>query len=372
MVCLALAFVLVGILYALAGLMLRDKHPHVNRRRLSTTSFVRPEDYPQLQIPDYHHVEVAMDPPQGLCFNNPQAPYSFENEFVSATFIYATMPPESTPGSHQIYRAGGLDFQTYFTGKKRLWELRFQFRFKKRPPPGSNMFFGFKLEEFHRMRPNIRRAMKLAVYFMSKIAGGIYYSLGDDPGEVKNGECEQPVVVLPMWAFDQFIETPEGQEPPKITDADFPQLGSIRKGRVSDYVREVADFEKNCRPGPTYTFAHWGTSRFVNFLNWSLDGIPQVTPLGFDSLTGGSLVQVVCYSLRAPEAGSKETRHLSSRKDYYFKARIWDPAHRPGRLQFEALTAAEQAAPDDDSTSSRPGSPMRGIEKGRGCCGLWN
>jgi len=348
----SLAVILAGIIHSLAGLWLRkdadDLIHQANRTRprLETASFVRPEEYPKLKIPEHHHIEIAMDPPNGLCYSNPEVPYSFENEFVTATFIYFTLPTTSEPSN-----AGGLDYQKYFKGKKRLWELRFQFHFKQKLSVGSNMFFGFKLEEYSPMPAAIKRTMNVAVAAIRRIAGGIYYSIGDDPAKV-TGELERQLVVLPMWAFDQFIETPEGETPPKITDADFPQVGHLRKDRVREYIREVSEFHRTCRPGPTYTFAHWGTSRFLDFLTWSLVGLPVVTPLSFNKLTGGSLVQVVCYSLRAPEEGSSETRHLDSRKDYYFKARLWHPAHRPKRSQFEAITGATQASGEDETDSA--------------------
>eukprot|EP00929_Paragymnodinium_shiwhaense_P083920 TRINITY_DN44850_c0_g2_i1.p1 TRINITY_DN44850_c0_g2~~TRINITY_DN44850_c0_g2_i1.p1 ORF type:complete len:123 (-),score=29.24 TRINITY_DN44850_c0_g2_i1:595-963(-) len=84
--------------------------------------------------------------------------------------------------------------------------------------------------------------------------GGIYSTPGDDPSQV-SGERERPAAVLPMWAFDQFIETPAGAEPPSLTDLAFPSMGSRRYKRVAEYKREMEALQKRFTSGPTYTFS---------------------------------------------------------------------------------------------------------------------
>lgn len=316
---------------------------------------VNPKDFPDLQIPRDVHVEIAIDPPCGLHFSNPEAAYSIDNEFATGTFIYFHKPTSSLRAG-----AGNLNFHKYFHGKKRLWELRFQLRFKRAPSPESEMFFGFQLDDYVAMNPAVQGVMNVAVAAMRRVAGGVYYSNGDDPEKI-TGECEQPTIVLPMWAFDQFIETPERQDPPSLIATNFPELGSCRKGRIQEYMQEVDAMQKNFRVGPTYTFAHWGTSRFADFVNWRLVGLPFVPPLSFKRLTGPSLVRVVLYSLRpAGDAtsgkdeanGNRATsRHLASRKDHYFRAGIWSSNERPRKHLFKALTGATEAK----SSAQSPG-----------------
>ena len=40
----------------------------------------------------HRHVELALDPPQGLHWSNPRAPYEFENEFCKGKYIFFHPP----------------------------------------------------------------------------------------------------------------------------------------------------------------------------------------------------------------------------------------------------------------------------------------
>lgn len=310
------------------------------RASAKASDVVQREDYPDLDIPEQPHVELALDPPCGLHFSNPDAPHSFENEFCTGKFIYFHPPTSSEPAG-----AGSLDYHKYFKGKKRVWELRVEFSFKRPPSHEEDLFFGVELEDYVPTNAAMKRVGGLAVAAIRQAVGEVYQSYGDDPAETE-GECEKPTCVLPLWAFDQFIETPEGQEAPSLTAVNFSQLGKRRYNRVKEYAEEIATLGRNFKVGATYSFAFWGNSRFLDVVNWRLLGLPFVTPLDFDKLAGRPPVHAVLYSLPAVQSTTEEgqkgaaRRHLVSRKQYYFKAAIWSSLRRPARSRFEALTGA--------------------------------
>jgi hypothetical protein len=217
------------------------------------------------------------------------------------------------------------------------------------------MFFGIELEDYVKVNPAMQRVMAVAVAAVRRAVGAVYHSIGDDPSKVE-GECEKPTFVLPMWAFDQFIETPDGQEPPKLTDVNFPQIGQHRSNRVKEYAQEIDALTKNLRVGPTYSFAFWGSSRFTDLFTWRLTGIPLVTPVDLHKLAGAPPLHAVLYSLEPSE--NQDSRHLAPRKNYYFKAAIWPSLQRPKRSRFEALTGAVP-----QGRSMGPRSPARTAAK---------
>jgi hypothetical protein len=286
-----------------------------------------------------------------LQFSNPVAPQAFENELSSGSLLFFHPPTSSEPAG-----ADTLDYHHYFKGKKRTWELRVEFHLKKAPEPGTDMFFGIELEDYVRVNPAMQRVMAVAVAAVRRAVGAVYHSIGDDPSKVE-GECEKPTFVLPMWAFDQFIETPDGQEPPKLTDVNFPQIGQHRSNRVKEYAQEIDALTKNLRVGPTYSFAFWGSSRFTDLFTWRLTGIPLVTPVDLQKLAGAPPLHAVLYSLE-PSLQNQDSRHLAPRKNYYFKAAIWPSLQRPKRSRFEALTGAVP-----QGRSMGPRSPARTAAK---------
>jgi hypothetical protein len=324
---------------------------------------VSQDDYPDLQIPSGLHLEVTMDPPSGLHCSNPKMPYTFDNDLCWGSYIF--FHPPVSKGANA--GAGPLSFGDYFSGKRRLWELRLELHFKEAPDKELDMFFGTELEAYVPLAMAAKKVMSLTVEMVRKAFGSVYHSVGDDPKSVK-GELERPQIVLPVWAFDQFIETPEGMEPPSLTDPLFPEKGCKRSGRMSEYAQEIAVMKKNFRTGATYTFASWGVARFADILNWQLRGIPLLTPLDLSTLVPRPPVHCVLYTLRPGRDG--ETRHLASRKDVYFRASIWSSSKRPERKRFEELTGTSLASlhPSSPERTSHGKSFSRHLKNAFNCC----
>jgi len=306
------------------------------------------EEFPELEIPSHRHVELALDPPQGLHRGNPRVVHEFENELCWGKYIMF-----HPPMCAESEGAGVLDFRRYFQGKKRLWELRLEFHFKVPPPTDSPIFFAIEMEKYVPLSGASKRVVSVMTAAMRKAAGGgLYQSPGDDPAVVQ-GELEKPLCALPLWAFDQFIETPEEQDPPSLLDLEFPNLGQKRYQRISEYCKALDDLKVNFRTGPTYQFAFWGISRFLDVLNWSLSGIPVFTPLDFDKLAGCPPVWAVVYTLQ-PNGDPKDPRHLSSLKRFYFKCAVWASHRRPSRARFESLTGASAFMRSDSDGAESP------------------
>lgn len=272
-----------------------------------------------VKVPRDPHFEIATDPPFGLVCSNPKAPHHFETEVTSGTYMVFHSPT----GEGNRYGPDLFDYQEYFQGKSRLWEVRFHFKFKRALRDDEELVFGIELDEYLPLNALTRKAQAMIVACLQQACNGVYHSSGDDPTKT-TGECEKPVCVLPLWAFDQFIETPEGEEPPSLGDPNFHEMGCKRYKRVSEYAKEIKELERRIRPGPTFTFAFWGVSRFLDAMNWSIVGVPLVSPEDITKFAGPPPVITTLYSL--PRG---DTKHLTSRKTYFFRAALWSSLRRP-------------------------------------------
>jgi hypothetical protein len=286
----------------------------------------------KIPAPNHPHIETAVRSPQALRCSNPEEPAPFETELCSGCYMIGNPLTSSKPEA-----SGGWNYGEYFNGKKRLWEFRMQMKLKS-PAPAGELFFGIEMEEYVPMNAATKAAVNVINASINKaVGGGTHQSPGDDPLTVE-GEIERPHCVFPFWAWDQIIVTPEGEDPPSIDDADFPNMGIKRSQGMRFYASEVAEITKNFRPGPTYTFSFWGCARFVDVINWELVGVPIVTPMDFDKLCGRPPVHVVVYTLLPPSnADRADRRHLDSRRITWFDMATWSSNARPTRRRLEAL-----------------------------------
>jgi len=310
------------------------------------------EDYGNVQIPQEPHVEIVLDPPSGLHHSNPKEPYAFENDNCQGKYLYFHPPT----GEATALGPGGMSYGEYFAHKSRLWEIRIQFRFKRPPDPDADMFFGIELEEYVPLSMATKQAQKMVLAAVNQAVGGLYQSLGDDP-RATQGEREKPCCVLPLLAFDQFVETPEGQQPPSLSDPQFPTLGSRRYKRVAEYAEEIKALQQGFRVGPCYTLAFWGTSRFLDVLSWMLIGIPVATPMDLNRFAGKPPVYAVLYSLTPGPEGEK--RHVQSRKRNFFRAALWSSTRRPDRAIFERLVGADSKDAPPSGPALKPKKSLR-------------
>merc|ERR1711988_1049096 len=109
----------------------------------------------------------------------------------------------------------------------------------KVPPKAADLYFGVEIQDYVAMGAGTRRTLQFMVRSLKAVVGDqVYHSVGDDPKSTK-GNVERPVFVMPLFAYDQYIVTPEGEEPPRLTDPAISSMGSKRFRRVKEYRAEM-------------------------------------------------------------------------------------------------------------------------------------
>lgn len=276
------------------------------------------EDFRNMGMPQEPHLEGGFLPPTRLIHSNSLEAFDFDNENCSGQFLVLHRPTYDS----KLDSSGNYRYGDYFAGKKRLWEIRFRFRFKRRVSL-CDLFFGAELEAYVPVNAATKRVMDLSVSGMRQVVGDrLYHTLGEATGD---GEREQPAILLPLWAFDQFLETLEGETPPELTDPNLPTYGHKRVGQLREYKRLMDALD--LRPGPTFTFCFWGVSRFCDVMTWQATGIPIFTPIDLNLYCGKPPLHLVMYTLN----GDDEKRHLQSRKTYFFRVCFWSSLKRPDK-----------------------------------------
>lgn len=305
------------------------------------------QSFRRLGAPDHPHEEGVVLPSREVVIGNSSESCSFRNENCHGKFL----------SMHRATYDRALDkscdyrYGTYFKGKKRTWEARVQITFTN-PPNVKDLYFGVELEGYVPMNGATKGLMATLVRTLKNVVGNqIYHSAGDDPERV-SGELEKPVFVMPMFAFDQFIVTPENETPPDLSDDIIPELGTKRVGRIREFKEELDELE--LKVGPTYTFCFWGISQWLDKLNWQVK-MPLLSPVDFNRFCGRPPVHVVIYTLRDDE----DRRHLQRRKNYFFDLAFWSSTDRPDAAKLSELMGPQFLVRDSEGTTAfggaRPG-----------------
>jgi hypothetical protein len=256
-----------------------------------------------------------------------------------------------------LEKSGQYPYAQHFSGRKRLWEARIQIKFKQTPT--APVQFGIELDDYVPLPAASKRLMSVVIAALRKVVGNdLYHSVGDDP-KVTEGPREKPVFAMPLWAFDQFILTPEGEDVPNLTDPRFSELGLTRANNRAAFIKEMSSLD--LKSGPTYTFAFWGISQFLDVINWEVSGVIPFTKINFNQFCGKPPVHVVMYSIKDAE-NPKETRHLESRKQYFFDLKFWSSkcTPTPERLRQLLPPETEVSTPTEESAASSPESAVSG------------
>jgi len=262
----------------------------------------------------------------GLLEANAASPWPFENEFSVGRFL----PMHRPTHDRALDRSGDWRYGAHFKGRKRLWEMRLQMQFKV--DVTEPMRFGIELEEYVPLNSATKCLMSTTVAALRSVAGtDLYHSPGDDPGVAK-GEVEKPVFSMPMWAFDQFIVTPAGEEPPDMTDPHFHEFGHKRVDDRPGFIKAMSDLQ--LKAGPTYTFSFWGISQFLDDIQWQVQKVIPFKPIDFNLFCGAPPVALVLYTLTPHDS---EQRHLQTRKNYYFRLAFWSSLKPPSVEKIRQL-----------------------------------
>mmetsp|Transcript_6350 Transcript_6350/g.14572 ORF Transcript_6350/g.14572 Transcript_6350/m.14572 type:complete len:223 (-) Transcript_6350:658-1326(-) len=101
-----------------------------------TLQEISEEDYLSLGMPAEPHLEGGFLPPTRLLHSNSTEAFAFDNENCKGLFL----PLHRPTYDKRLDASGKYRYGEHFTGKKRLWELRFRFQFK-RPLSQADLFF---------------------------------------------------------------------------------------------------------------------------------------------------------------------------------------------------------------------------------------
>lgn len=303
------------------------------------------------RIPHVQGFPIPVSDSQGFVSNAPDVT-RFENENCTGEMLIIHRPT----WNKELDRSGDYAYGEHMRGRKRLWEVRVHFHFKRKI---ENPRFGIELEKYKPLNAAARRMMELTVSALRQVVGkDLYHSIGDDPAMVE-GEAEKPVFAMPLWAWDQYIFTPEGEQPPSLMDPGFANFGLRRTDDLGEFIKEVSALEMG--PGPTYTFAFWGISRFLDVINWQVTGVIPFKVIPFDTFCGGPPIYCVMYSLK-DEPG--ESRHLQSRKSYCWNVPLWSSTHPPND---ELLRKLVPDSDHNDIVAAQP-PPLSGWQRFLACC----
>jgi len=295
------------------------------------------------RFPDHVHMQGVFLPEPRLAISHQPEPYRFENEFCWGLMIFLFRPEKDVALDAKYGWVCGKHFQN----RKRLWEIRYEFHFKV--PVEDSLWFGVQAHAYSPLSKGTRMLVEVIKVAAKKILGGsIHYSPGDDPRMVQ-GEGELPTAVVPLWGFDQFIETPEGETPPSLTDPEFHTLGHIRGSDRLAFVKFMSGLR--LRPGPTYTFGFWGISQLFDALKWEVRGLTPRGSIDFNRFCGAPPVYQILYTLKKPTGDGRERRHLESMKNYYIRMPFWSSAKPPSHCVLQELCPGQYGLSTDKITS---------------------
>jgi len=316
----------------------------------------------QLPLRSAPNLHGTFTPSTGLLYGNADEPYAFENETCTGVFLPLHRPTHDKA----LDKSGNYPYANHFRGRKRLWEMRLQLKFKHTIT--DPLLFGIQLDSYVPMNASAARCMGLTVAALRRVVGNdLYHSVGDDPRTV-SGPYETPVFAMPLWAFDQYIVTPEGEQPPHLADPGIPEMGHKRTTDRRAFIRSMADLELVA--GHTYTFCFWGISQFLDGINWQVRGVVPGWSIDYNTFCGKPPVHLVLYTLRPgfhTDDGAEETRHLEARKNYIFRLPFWSSQKPPSEDRLAELLHVPGGS-ELKSTRKTPKSLSRTLRGAFSCC----
>eukprot|EP00443_Scrippsiella_acuminata_P070782 CAMPEP_0115545532 /NCGR_PEP_ID=MMETSP0271-20121206/92655_1 /TAXON_ID=71861 /ORGANISM="Scrippsiella trochoidea, Strain CCMP3099" /LENGTH=438 /DNA_ID=CAMNT_0002978887 /DNA_START=24 /DNA_END=1340 /DNA_ORIENTATION=+ len=252
----------------------------------------------------------------------------------------------------------------HLAGRRRIWEIRVQMRFKVLPK--GPLFFGIECPWVDSPSSYVGAMIRKAI---SKAVGDDFYaSWGDNPEGLAQGqEAEPTTFVMPLWAMDQFHVADLGQEPSLTGSLD--DVGIRRTDGAAAYARAVNAMLKELSTDKVYTVAFWGPSRFVDVINWQFSGLIPGFQCDFGKLMGDPPLYTVMYELQKAESGSggspscNDGRHVPSRKRYFFNVALWTALRPPPAETLRKLGVKEELKAAPRSVGSSRSSPELMVAK---------
>jgi len=281
--------------------------------------------------------------PLGHTFgNNDPAPTFFDCGDASGS-VLILHKPTCDMSSNQ---SGNYQYSEHMHTRKRLWEFRWQLSFKTEVQ--GDVFIGLEQDEYKRVSWVQRCAASGVLAALRGASGGaMHHSYGDDPAE-NEGELERPAVMFLLSLADQLIVTPEGEQPPSLSDPSFPDFGLTKANNRKAFCAAFANLE--LVPGHTYSFGFWSVSQFCDAIGWNAPARGFMPRVKFEDIGIHAPCFFVMYSLKPHgENDKQDVRHLDSRKSYFLRIAYWstlappDPSRAKMLLQGETLQIEQLA-----------------------------
>jgi len=203
------------------------------------------------------------------CIPNAREPTPFETDFFrgQAMILVRTNPIDE-------------HFKTIFLGRKRLFEVQVQGKFKR--DPQGEIYVGAEATNKMELGLLTKSISRAAMKFCATLVDDLHFSFGDDP---QDPIYQLPHAVAPIFpTFDKVIATPAGEQPPKLgipfVEDDY--------GRRRLKFRYIKDAEVDLET--TYSFTV-NTSQ-LDLIAWTLVGIPMMRPMDLRTFFGNSSIQL--------------------------------------------------------------------------------
>jgi len=291
-------------------------------------------------------------PSQGILGANTTQPVESENDIAALKFIVLHRP------THDVRREarGDYPYSWHFSGRKRLWEVRVQVRLKVKPD--GPIYFGLEMEHVpgHKKSRAVQHTQRLVLAAIRAAIGKEFYQTpGDDIGDGSQ-EAEPPTFAMPLWALDQFVISEIGEEPDLAGDLNG--VGMRRTQGMKGYIGAMRELVDGFATDKVYTFCFWGISQAVDVINWELRGVLPGVRMDANKLCGVAPLYVVAYIL--PPAENDETRHLISRKKYFFKVALWSDKKPPAQQSLDKLLGL--GIEQDAAEQKQRGRRRRGVK----------
>eukprot|EP01134_Creolimax_fragrantissima_P004910 CFRG4910T1 len=241
----------------------------LNKANLSMAKRVVPED----TIPPSIKNLLIRDRVSGKrVMANSREPISFETEmFVGKViFKFATNPVDPV-------------YAPYFEGKKRMFEVQVQGRFKE-DISASSCLLG--LEGTYHLEVGLlgKGLVHLVTKFVYALTPGAQANLGDK--HLSNEPCLRPwILCMPLsTTVDCFIETPPGADPPALGVDMLPEV--MTKSEWSKLDTYSAD--------NIYSISMHGM--YVDFVKWNAVGIPGIGATDLKKILGSAPLRIVAFA----------------------------------------------------------------------------
>nr|CCA19121.1 conserved hypothetical protein [Albugo laibachii Nc14] len=277
---------------------------------------------------------------------NPSEPYAFENEFVYGKLMFFLVQEKESMAPY---------IQRLFQGKRRLFWIQLQIRFKK--VPSGPLFIGGEVPHSMNLGFFTQGLARLILRILNSLLSGLHYGFGafykTDPKVTHPNDEELPHIVFPLYtSVDQFVCTSNTQTPPSLGTLDF---GESKKDALTR--RKSNDifyaYQTNC----TYSF-HFH-SYFIDFHRWKLVNVPGIRETPLQAFWSDMPLRLVAYTLNhidttlTLEKALKNTPHTLARKEYHFSfALVHSSKPQSPSVDLRRSSENSRRSSEDSSQSS--------------------